>query len=243
MCAEDGLYCPTPSFARFVIRALTFPQHKLVSGRHSRPIPYKCVLPRRSNFWTRGSGGRSLCRKPNRPRMCNPAPACGNFASTRAVRRAITILSGKGSVATVQWVRRQRQCALVLVLSLLLKLIVAGLHVPMAVAAAGVGPSGSAQDVSAPTQSLSQLIICTPSGIKTLIFDEDGHPSEAPTAPQVTIDCGLCSVLQAGSAGLTPDQVSATVPQITSVMVVFGRDAPCTPGAPRFARGQDPPQV
>ena len=68
-----------------------------------------------------------------------------------------------GICVTVQWFRRQRRYASVMALSLVLKLIIAGLHVPMALAA--FGASAETNAASPQAQSFLQFVICTPSGV------------------------------------------------------------------------------
>ncbi len=143
----------------------------------------------------------------------------------------------------VQWFRRQRRYASVIALSIALKLIIAGLHVPMAVAAIGTAGAGDANVGAVPASSFTQFIICTPSGVKTLTLDKNGEPIEVPTAPQALADCGLCSVLHAGLTALAPSAVSVALPHSHLAAVLGAPDAPCTPSAPRLARGHDPPQV
>lgn len=122
-------------------------------------------------------------------------------------------------------------------LSLVLKLIIAGLHVPMAFA------SGEATGASTSAPGLTQLIICTPGGVKKLVLDEDGAPSDGPVMPQAALDCGLCSVLQAGLATLASDAADVALPDLIAYAVSPVPHAACTPGAPELARGHDPPKA
>jgi len=122
-----------------------------------------------------------------------------------------------------------------------LKLIIAGLHVPMAVAAGGGDTPGAAKAASSQTSSFTQFIICTPRGVQTLTLDANGTPIDVPNAPQVTTDCALCSLLQAGLTALAPAAASVAAPHNISVSLFAAHDAPCSPSAPRLALGHDPP--
>lgn len=126
-------------------------------------------------------------------------------------------------------------------LSLVLKLIIAGLHVPMALAA--FGASAEANAASPQAQSFLQFVICTPSGVKALTLDANGNPTDVPAPPQASADCGVCSALQTGLAALGPEAVSIAHPHSNATALVGAHHAPCTPSAPRLARGHDPPQV
>ncbi len=157
--------------------------------------------------------------------------------------RAIDVVLGMEVFVDVRWFRRQRRYVSVIALSLVLKLIIVGLHVPMAVAAVGVGIDGDANAASTQAPSFTQFIICTPRGVKTLTLDENGAPIDVPNAPQATTDCGLCSVLHAGLAALAPEAVSVASPYNTSPALLAAHEAPCTPSAPRLALGHDPPRL
>lgn len=170
-------------------------------------------------------------------------PDCGNFASPFELETGYSLSLGEGMIAAMQWLRKQRRYTSVVMLSLILKLIISGLHVPMSLAAAGLTTSGGTQDVSSSAQSISQFVICTPTGTKTFILDENGDPVEVPTPSNAATECGLCSLLQAGTPHLTPELITTQPPQLTSVAVHREYDAPCTPSAPQLARGQDPPKV
>jgi len=130
---------------------------------------------------------------------------------------------------------------LVVALSLVLKVIIAGLHVPLAVA--GVGSADGTPGVAAQSANFAQFIICTPTGIKTFTLDENGDPTEVPTTPHVLADCGVCSVLQTGVVALTPVADIYRLEQSPPAAVSSTHDVLCPPSAPRLARGYDPPRV
>ena len=141
----------------------------------------------------------------------------------------------------MHWVRRQRGIASMVALSLAFKLILAALHVPIAVAATGIAVGGPNDATAAP--SLTQLIICTPSGVRTLTLDSDGHPIDGSETPNLAAECGLCSVLHAGLFALAPDTVDLAAPQDVAATLVATRPSACMPTSPRLARGHDPPRL
>lgn len=135
--------------------------------------------------------------------------------------------------------RRQSWIARVTVVSLLLKLAVAALHMPLALAASpGIEPGAHP---SASNTTLTQVVICTPTGLHTLTLDGDGNPVDAPSAPSMAPECGLCSVLNVGLNTTLPEASALAAPVQTTASVAKSHDAVCHPEPLRLAHGYDPP--
>lgn len=142
----------------------------------------------------------------------------------------------------MQWLRRQRYLVALVALSLVLKVMIAGGHVPSAVAASLDQTPASAGETSAST-GFSTVVICTPSGLFSVTLDANGDPVDTPGTPAAATDCGLCSALQFGAVALAPDSSVLDAPRPSTTLPLAGPTSACTPKAPRLARGHDPPQI
>ena len=116
------------------------------------------------------------------------------------------------------------------VLGLAIRLAIAALHVPPAVAGALPGDD-----------FLSQLVLCTSSGLRVVQLDESGQPVDPDQSPSSAPGCPICTSLSAAPFALAPDAVELNVPHTIAtalddrpVLLSVGRK-------PLVVRGRDPP--
>lgn len=133
--------------------------------------------------------------------------------------------------------RRHRYLPAVVVLSLVFKMLLAGLHAPMAMA-------GVADDAQYSASSgVIQFVICTPSGLRSVALDGSGKPIDGSDEPLASDACTLCSLLNAGSTTLVATTVDVAPIGYVAYRYALKRDGPCRPSILRSARGYDPPRL
>ena len=125
--------------------------------------------------------------------------------------------------------RRHRYWAVAALTCLAIRLAIAVLHVPSAIAggtSAGEFPS--------------QVVLCTASGMRIVQLDENGQPV-APKLPVIGQDCPVCSTISGAPLAPPPQAASLPVPFVTPIAVTQHRSALVTGRRPFVVRGRDPP--
>lgn len=124
---------------------------------------------------------------------------------------------------------RHRYWSFAALACLAIRLAVAILHVPPAIA--GVAPAG---------QFPSQVVLCTAPGVWVVQLDENGQPI-GPKVPAVGQDCPVCSTLSSAPLALAPDVASLPIPFAAPIAVTQHRTALVIGRKPFVVLGCDPP--
>lgn len=136
--------------------------------------------------------------------------------------------------------RQKRSVASVMILSLVLKLVIAAVHVPMTFAATATKTS----DLSATASSGLEVVICGPSGVRKVVFDKNGTPTELPVGPSnISEACALCAALHVAACAMGVDHEQLAGALSYGQKVEWIATALFEPKVPRCACGHDPPAV
>lgn len=140
-------------------------------------------------------------------------------------------IRGRGSLggATLRRRLRHRNWALAALACLAIRLVIATLHVPPAMA--GVAPTGDFP---------SQVVLCTASGMWIVQLDENGQPV-GPKRPAISQDCPVCSTLSGAPLALAPEVASLPIPFAAPIAATVHRTALVIGHRPFVVRGRDPP--
>jgi len=130
--------------------------------------------------------------------------------------------------------RRWRKFGTVFALtSLAIRLLVAALHVPPAMAARS--PEAASL--------FSQIVLCTATGYRVVQLDENGQPTEPGKSPPLNagVGCPICMTLSATPMAPAPTPIIIPPPRLRAV-ASQERHAPLVIGRkPLVVRGRDPP--
>jgi len=124
---------------------------------------------------------------------------------------------------------RHRYQALAALACLAIRLAIAVLHVPPAIA--GVAPVG---------EFPSQVVLCTASGMWIVKLDDNGQPV-GPKLPAIGQDCPVCSTLSRTPLALAHDVASLPGPIAVPFATTEHRAALVLGRKPFVVRGRDPP--
>lgn len=116
--------------------------------------------------------------------------------------------------------------------SLAIRLLIAVVHVPQAVA------------VEPGTVSLfSQVVLCTASGSRVVQLDENGQPVDPDNAPPLDagLSCPVCTTLSAAPMASVPVATSLPVPPALFAATPLSATAHVMGRKPLVTRGRDPP--
>jgi len=125
------------------------------------------------------------------------------------------------------WRRFGAVCALA---GLAIRLLIAAVHVPPAVA--GVAPGAAA--------FLSQIVLCTASGLRIVQLDKDGKPIE-PGKSRPPQSCPICTALSGAPLALAPSAAVLPAPKWVAAFAPERRAALVIGHKPLVVRGRDPP--
>jgi len=88
--------------------------------------------------------------------------------------------------------------------------------------------------------SLSQIVLCTGSGLRVVQLDKDGNPV-APGKSRPPQSCPICTALAGTPLALSPSLDIVPVPKFVALFTSERRIALVTGRKPLVARGRDPP--
>lgn len=115
---------------------------------------------------------------------------------------------------------------------LAIRLLLAAVHVPPAVAA----------DASDQASLFSQIVLCTGSGLRIIQLDKDGKPLDPSKAPGTAQSCPICTSLSHAPLALAPAAEVVPLPQLArAIFLTQRRDALVQRRKPLVTRGRDPP--
>lgn len=116
--------------------------------------------------------------------------------------------------------------------SLAIRLLIAAVHVPPAIAA----------DADA-ASFLTQTILCTASGYRVVQLDQDGQPVDPDNAPPLNagVSCPVCTTLSAAPMAPAPPEITLAPPRLLIDGTPTRLTACVTGRKPLVTGGCDPP--
>lgn len=130
----------------------------------------------------------------------------------------------------------RRKLTHVILASLVLRLVLSVVHLPVLLMGAVEAGAASASG------GLQQVVLCTADGLRVVTLDTDGNPIEDDGAPVQVADCAICSLLNSGPPILKTADASVVMMWRTGpVEHILPRTFAVETAPLRLTRGQDPP--